>query len=201
MAYKRQSPMPIVEGGTNTTSLTTTDGVIYFDGTELNTSNVGTSTQVFTSRGAGASPQFQTISSVGGVSLIATSGQTILGTPGSTNWTIPYSQNESAPGDPTGPSQAQSQFPMPVAGTLSNMYIYFNNSVSFMSSNATITLNKNQVNTSLTITVIPSVFPAIFSNTVNTVSVAAGDLIQFECSSFTSTRGVLTGQIVLQLTT
>ena len=66
MAYKRQSPMPIVEGGTNTQSLTTTDGVIYFDGTELNTSNVGTTGWVFTSQGAGSAPRFQAAGSMGG---------------------------------------------------------------------------------------------------------------------------------------
>ena len=59
MAYKRISPMPIIEGGTNATSMANTDGVVYYDGTRLVTTTVGTATNVLTSNGAGVAPTFQ----------------------------------------------------------------------------------------------------------------------------------------------
>jgi|SRR5215831_10143055 len=59
MSYKRTSPIPIVEGGTNATTMATTDGVVYYDGTSLVTTGVGTATQVLTSNGVGMAPTFQ----------------------------------------------------------------------------------------------------------------------------------------------
>jgi hypothetical protein len=53
------NPIPIANGGTNATSMTTTDGVVYFDGTRLVTTAVGTAGQVLTSNGAGVAPTFQ----------------------------------------------------------------------------------------------------------------------------------------------
>ena len=55
------APLPIAYGGTNATSMTNTDGVVYFDGTLLNTTTVGTSGQVLTSQGAGMPPTFQSM--------------------------------------------------------------------------------------------------------------------------------------------
>jgi len=52
-------PVTIADGGTNATSMTNTDGVVYFDGTKLNTTTVGTAAQVLTSNGAGMAPTFQ----------------------------------------------------------------------------------------------------------------------------------------------
>jgi hypothetical protein len=65
-------PVSIADGGTNTTSFANTDGVVYFDGTELNTTTVGTAGQILTSNGAGMSPTFQT----GGGSTISITGDT-----------------------------------------------------------------------------------------------------------------------------
>ena len=59
MGYKTNSPLPIAEGGTNSTSLTNTDGVAYFDGTKIATTAVGTATHVLTSNGTGVAPTFQ----------------------------------------------------------------------------------------------------------------------------------------------
>ena len=70
MAYKRISPTPIAEGGTNTTSLTNTDGVVYYDGSKLATTTVGSSTQVLTSNGTGVAPTFQAAGVSSGVSSI-----------------------------------------------------------------------------------------------------------------------------------
>lgn len=69
MAYKRNSPIPVIEGGTNASSMTTTDGVVYFDGTSLVTTAVGSSTQVLTSNGTGMAPTFQNAASGGAGSV------------------------------------------------------------------------------------------------------------------------------------
>jgi hypothetical protein len=78
MAYKQKSPIPIVEGGTNAITMTNTDGVVYFDGTSLVTTAVGSSTQVLTSNGAGMAPTFQ--ASGGGGMAIKTTTFTTSGT-------------------------------------------------------------------------------------------------------------------------
>lgn len=59
MAYKRFKPIPITEGGTNAETMTTADGVIYYDGSALVTTGVGSSGEVLTSNGAGMAPTFQ----------------------------------------------------------------------------------------------------------------------------------------------
>jgi len=59
MAYKRTSPLPIEEGGTNAVTMGTTDGVVYYDGTSLVTTSAGTANQVLTSNGAGVAPTYQ----------------------------------------------------------------------------------------------------------------------------------------------
>lgn len=53
------TPVSIASGGTNATSMTNADGVVYYDGTKLNTTTVGTSGQLLTSNGTGSSPTFQ----------------------------------------------------------------------------------------------------------------------------------------------
>lgn len=53
------APVAIAYGGTNATTMATTDGVVYFDGTSLVTTAVGTATQVLTSNGTGVAPTFQ----------------------------------------------------------------------------------------------------------------------------------------------
>lgn len=63
------SPIQISMGGTNTNSMTNTDGVVYFDGTMLNTTAVGTSSYVLTSNGYGNPPSFQ-VGGGGGISTI-----------------------------------------------------------------------------------------------------------------------------------
>lgn len=62
-------PVVIADGGTNATSMTNTYGVVYFDGTLLNTTAVGTATQVLTSNGAGVAPTFQAAGG-GGITTI-----------------------------------------------------------------------------------------------------------------------------------
>lgn len=63
LAIDITAPVSIANGGTNATSMTTTDGVVYFDGTRLVTTAVGSATQVLTSNGAGNAPTFQPVAS------------------------------------------------------------------------------------------------------------------------------------------
>lgn len=65
MAFKRKSPQPINEGGTNTKAFTNLFGVSYFDGGKLNNVDVGLSGYVLTSNGL-AAPSFQVAGSGGG---------------------------------------------------------------------------------------------------------------------------------------
>ncbi len=74
LSYAIAAPVSIANGGTNATSMTNADGVVYYDGTKLNTTTVGTAGQLLTSNGTGNAPTFQTL---------ATSIETINGNTGS----------------------------------------------------------------------------------------------------------------------
>ena len=66
--------LKIANGGTNATSMANTDGVVYYDGTRLVTTTVGTATQVLTSNGAGLAPTFQTAATSGITTINGDSG-------------------------------------------------------------------------------------------------------------------------------
>ena len=67
MSYKRKSPQPIIEGGTNATSFATTDGTVIYDGTKLTTlASTGTTGQALVSAGAGVAPAYGTLPVAGG---------------------------------------------------------------------------------------------------------------------------------------
>ena len=68
------SPLPIIQGGTNATSMANTDGVAYYDGTRLVTTAVGTSSYVLMSNGTGFAPTFQAIPSISSPVTIAQGG-------------------------------------------------------------------------------------------------------------------------------
>lgn len=68
MAYKRISPMPIVEGGTNATTMANTDGVVIYDGASLVTTSAGTTGQVLTGN-TGSAPTFQA-AAAGGITTL-----------------------------------------------------------------------------------------------------------------------------------
>ncbi len=65
LSYALAVPVTIADGGTNATSMTNTDGVVYYDGTKLNTTTVGTAGQVLTSNGSGSAPTFQSAAASG----------------------------------------------------------------------------------------------------------------------------------------
>ena len=58
-ATDTSNPVAISQGGTNASSMVNTDGVVYYDGTRLVTTTVGTATQILTSNGSGVAPTFQ----------------------------------------------------------------------------------------------------------------------------------------------
>jgi hypothetical protein len=90
MAYNGPLPLVIKAGGTDASSMTNTDGVVYFDGTRLVTTAVGTATQVLTSNGAGVAPTFQASGGGGVPSIAGTTNQiTEAGSPGATTLSIP----------------------------------------------------------------------------------------------------------------
>lgn len=68
--------LAIANGGTNATSMANTDGVVYYDGTRLVTTAVGSATQVLTSNGAGVAPTFQAVPSSGGMTWSEQTGTT-----------------------------------------------------------------------------------------------------------------------------
>lgn len=61
----------ITHGGTNANAFANTDGVVYYDGTKLNSTTVGTSGQVLTSNGPGVAPTYQAVSAGGAVTSLA----------------------------------------------------------------------------------------------------------------------------------
>ena len=61
MSYKQISPLPILEGGTNSSILADVNGTIYFDGTAVTTVHPGLNTHVLTSQGDGLPPIYKSI--------------------------------------------------------------------------------------------------------------------------------------------
>jgi hypothetical protein len=70
-------PIQIADGGTNQTTFNT-DGVVYFDGTSLNSTAVGTSGYVLTSQGSGMPPIFSAAGS-SSISITGDTGGTLTG--------------------------------------------------------------------------------------------------------------------------
>lgn len=69
------TPVAISKGGTNATSMATSFGTNYYDGSKISTTATGTSGQVLTSNGAGNAPTYQAVSLSGSVtSLTGNSG-------------------------------------------------------------------------------------------------------------------------------
>lgn len=185
MAYKRTSALPIIEGGTNATTMATTDGVVYYDGTSLVTTAVGTAGDILTSNGSGLAPTFQAASGGGGNAPLGTQTQMQFGSTAGMRWISLYSQGPS-------PTQSVAQSVIPVNGTINNLYV--NCTANTSTVDVTITVNKNSVNTAISVTV-PAGTTGLFSDLVNTESFSAGDLIQFETSQ--STTGVPSGSIMV----
>lgn len=70
MAFKQFSPLPIIEGGTNTQSFVHAFGIAYYDGGSLNNIDPGTSGQILTSNGNGGAASFQPVTAIGVVTSV-----------------------------------------------------------------------------------------------------------------------------------
>lgn len=78
LQYALSTPVSIANGGTNATSMATTDGTVIFDGTRLVTTATGTSGQVLTSNGAGVAPTYQA-AAASSISITGNSGGALTG--------------------------------------------------------------------------------------------------------------------------
>jgi len=78
VSYGLTGQVAIANGGTNASSFTNNNGVVYFDGTGLVDTAVGTAGQVLTSQGAGNPPHFATSSS-GSITITGDSGGALSG--------------------------------------------------------------------------------------------------------------------------
>lgn len=70
--------LPIANGGTNASSMSVTDGTVYFDGTRLVTTATGTSGQFLKSQGAGVAPIYATLPA-SSISITGDSGGALTG--------------------------------------------------------------------------------------------------------------------------
>lgn len=91
--------------------------------------------------------------------------------------------------------QASSNTVVPLSGTFSNLFVLVtaNNAANIN----TLTVNKNNVNTSIQVT-IPAGTTGVFSDTTHSVAFAQGDLIQFEASQ-SSAGTEVSGQVSMRL--
>jgi len=170
--------LPIANGGTNAASFATTDGTVIFDGTRLVTTTTGTSGQVLVSNGPGVAPTFQTISAgVGSGGILGTgSPDSTLANTATTSYYAPFGFAPSA-------TQASAQFIMPVAGTLSRLYV--NVTANGSTTPVTVTLNVNSANSALT-TSITALTTGKFFDLTHSVAVLAGDFVQFQMPTSTT---------------
>jgi hypothetical protein len=198
MAYKRKSPLPIAEGGTNNQTMANTNGTVIYDGTSLSTINPGTSGYVLTSMGAGIAPAFNPAAGSGGAFWIGSAGGNLSqitawdGTaPNWATWINEIGAVQTTNGILT-------QFVFPFAATLSNLYVivYSNNS----SNTTTSTITINNVSSALTVT-IPSTTTGTFSDTTHSVMVTAGSTLLLVSNQTGGMGQAVIGQFTLRVTT
>ena len=135
--------------------------------------SVGSSGNVLTSNGAGALPTFQAAGGGGGNSvLVGGGGQAAMSSTGGIYYNGLGSTNTSV-------TAANVYSYMPVAGTLSKLYVYVWSNGNTNSSTATI--YKNNVATAITTTLTASTTGA-FTDLTHSVSVSAGDQIYLAVS-------------------
>lgn len=200
MAYKRQSPMPIVEGGTNAQSMSTTNGVIYYDGTRLVTTGTGTAGQLLTSNGA-AAPTYQpsgggggsTKFFVGNASSGFTAGSLLSMNDGVSSNFYSGIFGFGASGD--NPANTDFTFPIPIAGTISNLYVRVTSNNA--TNSITYTMLKNNSPTALTVT-IGAGFTGLLTDIAHSVAINAGDTIRFIAPRALGASPVVKGTVAIQ---
>ena len=175
------NPIQVAKGGTGAASYnanapicagTTSTGAFQDGGT--NSAN-----EFLVSNGAGALPTWKIIrgSGTGGKSPLSMWQSGNTGT-AVTRWAAPFGSGSIT-------TQANAQFIVPYAGTISKLYV--NVSANTSTTNTTVTVNKNSSNSAVVAT-ITALTTGIFSDATHSVSVAAGDLIQWELSAAASTK-------------
>lgn len=89
-ATNTSNPISVAQGGTTASSMTNTDGVVYYNGTALLTTNVGSSGQLLTSSGSGFAPYFLSATTALNIQVFTYTGssQTYTPTPGMSYCTI-----------------------------------------------------------------------------------------------------------------
>lgn len=183
MAYKRQSPTPISEGGTNNTIMTNTNGTVVYDGTSLGTIDPGMAGEVLTSFGSAAQPQFQPLSGAGSSWIGSAPGadsQISSNVGGSDLWVT--SINYIGAIQFTNP--VSPRFVFPFACILSNLYVVVTANTSSASVTSTIYVNNSP--TTITVGPIGAGVTGTFSDLTHTVMVAAGDtmiLVSTQCGA------------------
>lgn len=127
------------------------------------------------------------LGSLGSVIAHSVLGGVMLAITGGLTWGAPWAS--------AGTPQASIQIAMPTSGIVSDMYALVTSNSS--TTNFTITLNKNSVNTALVITVT-ALTTGVFSDTINSVAYVAGDLLQWESSAPTTgnSQGIMSMQFV-----
>lgn len=89
--------------------------------------------------------------------------------------------------DPANATEANAQIAMPMACTVSNLYVRITAAVGASGSSQTFTVRKNGAATSVTCTISGSTGQS-GSDTTNSVAFAAGDLFSLEASPSTGTQ-------------
>lgn len=185
--------MPIVEGGTNATSMATVDGTAYFDGTRVVVTPTGTGLQVLTSNGAGMAPTYQNTSAGSGVSILGITNQNQispnqpLSSTGSDAFTAIFGFQRT---DVTSPPNLSIS---PNSGTMSNMYVFISQNNSTTSVAVTIMINGSA--SSLTVT-IPATTTGTFSDTTHAPTIVAGQSTQLRVQQ--ATTGNIYGSVALK---
>lgn len=168
----------VAGGGTGVTS-TTAYAVICGGTTSTNPlqsiAGVGTSGQVLTSNGAAALPTFQTISTSSAAMLY--SSVTNLNQTAGVRY-VPIAGSSSS-----FTTIGLAQTVAPFAGVIDRLYVKATTVGS--TANNTVALNVNGSTSSLSVTITAST-PGTYSNLVNTVTIAQGDLLTIESSQATT---------------
>lgn len=191
MSYKRISPLPVTDGGTNAQSFTaysqvcggtTTTGALQAAST-----GIGTQGFVLTSTGSSSLPQWKT--SIAN-STVGSSNNTIISSTSAANFiAIPTSASPAI-----NATESNVQVVIPYNCTAQNLYAVI--SANSSTANLTLKLRQNGNDTTLTTTITAS-SAGTFSDTSHSVSLSAGDLINFSISQ--ATTGNATGSITMQL--
>lgn len=197
MAYKRQSPAPILESGTNYSTQAHNNGTIVFDGTGLSSIDPAMSGWVLTSMGAGMIPAFQPLAGSGSSWIGSSPGElsqiTVnLGLGAPTYHTSINSAGAVPSSDPT-----ENLFVFPFACTISNLYVFVTGNSAGNTINSFININGS--NTSITVS-IPSATSGLFTDLIHTTTVMAGDTLALVSNATASPGQVVNGQWFIEIT-